>query len=309
MDLRDLEAFVAVVEHDGFRAAADALYLSQPSLTRRLQRLEQELGVELLERGPWGVRMTGHGEALLVGARRIMTTVAEVEASAVGAWGQTFTLGAAATAAGSYLAEFLSQWIPRHPDVRMVMIEDGAIRLRRRLADRECDVALVAAPVPAEFDSVPILSVAVQAVLPTDHPLSSAQEPLLVSELHGEPVLVNGASFLSTELFQSACRIAGVQPDVLYESSVGQTLAALAEAGLGIAVMTDNVDLRGFDLPRRPLHDAEGRPLGFDIHVAWSRARTLPPVLHEFVADLSAFTEPLRRGAEATRGGEAADPD
>lgn len=295
MDLRDLEAFVAVVEHDGFRAAADALYVSQPSLSRRLQRLEHDLGVELLERGPWGVRMTGHGEALLLGARRIITTIAEVEASAIGAWGQTFTLGAAATAAGSYLAQFLSRWIPEHRDARMLMIEDGATRLRRRLADRECDVALLAAPVPAEFDSRPVTRVGVQAVLPPSHPLAADGARLPVTRLHHEPVLVNGASFLSTELFHSACRVAGVQPDVLYESAVGQTLAALAEAGLGIAVMSDNVDLRGFDLPRRALEDAQGRPLEFDLHVAWSRSRSLPPILHEFVTDLVAFTEPRRR--------------
>lgn len=301
MELRDLDAFVAVVEHGGFRAAADVLYLSQPSLTRRLQRLEQDLGVELLERGPWGVRMTGHGEALLIGARRIRTTVAEVKASAVGAWGQTFTLGAAGTAAGSYLAAFLSRWIPEHPDARLSMIEDGATRLRRRLADRECDVALLAAPVPAEFDSLPITRVGVQAVLPRDHPLSSETTRLPIAELHRQPILVNGASFLSTELLHSSCRIAGVQPDVLYESSVGQTLAALAEAGLGIAVMSDNVDLRGFDLPRRPLQDAQGHPLEFDLHVAWSRERVLPPIVYEFVRDLSSFTEPLRDAAARTQ--------
>lgn len=295
MDLEDLEAFVAVVQYKGFRAAAEALYVSQPSLTRRLQRLEQGLGVQLLERGPWGVRMTGHGEALLVGARRIMTTVAEVEAATVGAWGQTFTLGAAATAAGSYLAAFLSQWIPEHRDARMLMIEDGATRLRRRLAERECDVALLAAPVPAEFDSVPITRVGVRAVLPPDHPLALQEGPLSVDALHRQPVLVNGASFLATELMHSACRVAGVQPDVVYESSVGQTLAALAEAGLGIAVISDNVDLRGFDLPLRGLQHADGRMLEFDLHVAWSRERALPPVLHEFVTDLVDFTRSLRR--------------
>lgn len=113
LDLRDLEAFVAVVEHGGFRAAADALFVSQPSLTRRVKRLEQDLGIDLLERGPWGLRLTGHGETLLTGARRVMTTMDEVRSSTIGAWGQSITLGAAATAAGSYLAAFISHWIPQ----------------------------------------------------------------------------------------------------------------------------------------------------------------------------------------------------
>jgi DNA-binding transcriptional LysR family regulator len=297
VELRDLEAFLSVVEHSGFRAAAEALFISQPSLTRRISRLEQELKVTLLERGPWGIRLTGHGEALLVGARRLMATVEEVRASTVGAWGQTIAVGAAATAAGSYLAEFLSDWIPSHPQARLTMIEDGAQRLRRRLADRECDAAILAAPIPSEFDSLPITRVGVHCILPRDHPLAMTDGPMTIEELDGQRVLVNGSMFLSTELMMSAARVAGIEPEVVYECSVGQTLAALAEAGLGVAVVSDSVDLRGFDLPKRPLHDADDHPLQFDLHIAWSRDRSLPPILYRFVEDLSEFTRHLRMRA------------
>lgn len=297
VELRDLEAFLSVVEHSGFRAAADALFISQPSLTRRIKRLEQELKVDLLERGPWGIRLTGHGEALVTGARRLMTTVEEVRASTVGAWGQTITVGAAATAAGSYLAGFLSNWIPSHPQARLNMIEDGAQRLRRRLADRECDAAILAAPIPSEFDSLPITRVGVHCIFPRNHPLATMSGPLAVGELEGQRVLVNGTTFLSTELLISSARVVGIEPEIVYECSSGQTLAALAEAGLGIAVVSDSVDLRGFDLPARPLHDAEGHHLEFDLHIAWSRDRSLPPILYRFVEDLSEFTRPLRMRA------------
>lgn len=294
MELHDIEAFVAVTKHGGFRPAAEALYVSQPSLTRRIKRLEGELEVELLERGPWGVRLTGHGEALLEGARRILSTVDEVRAATVGAWGETITIGAAATAAGSYLSGFLSAWIPRHPKARLTMIEDGALRLRRRLIDRECDAAILAAPISAEFDSLPITRVAVRAVFPRSHPLAQGKAPLSVSELDRQPILVNGSPFLSCELTLSACRVIGVQPEVVYECSVGQSLAALAEAGLGIAILSDNVDLRGFDLPSRPVCDGDMHPLQFDLHIAWLRDRSLPPILYRFAEDLSEFTRGLR---------------
>lgn len=296
VDLRDLEAFLAVVMHDGFRPAADALYVSQPSLTRRVKRLEDDLGVPLLDRGPWGIRLTGHGETLQIGARRLLDTVDEVRANTVGTWNHTFVLGAAATASGSYLAEFLSNWIPQHRDVRMTMIEDGAKRLRQRLWDRQCDVALLAAPIPRQFEALPITRVRVQAVPPPGHPLAGASGPLSVDELDCEDLLVNPPSFLSSELLRSACRIRGIQPEVVYESSVGQTLAALAEAGLGTAIMSDNVDLRGFDLPFRILMNGQGRSLKFDLYISWVRERRLPPILLDFARDLSAFTRPLRNG-------------
>lgn len=289
MELADLKAFIAVVEHNGFRRAAHALFVSQPSLTRRVNRLEEELGVPLLERGAWGLRLTGHGDALLSGARRVVGTVDEVRAAAMGAAGDTITIGCSATAAGSYLAAFLSRWIPTHPAVRVKMVEDGARGMRRRLSEHECEAAIVAAPVAPEFHSLPITRVTVQAVMPRSHRLATTQAPLRVDELDGEPVLLNGPSFLATELFLSACRVMAVRPDVVYECSSGQTLAALAEAGLGVAVVSDTVDRRGFDLPARALCDHDGRPLTFDLHVAWSRARSLHPVVHEFIAELSSY--------------------
>jgi DNA-binding transcriptional LysR family regulator len=294
VDVRDLEAYVAVVDHGGFRRAADALFVSQSSLTRRVARLEQDLGVTLLERGPHGLRMTGHGEVLLSGARRVMGALDEVRDAAVGTWRDSIRLGCTATAAGSYLTEFLSRWIPDHPATRVTMVEDGAQGLRRRLEERECDAAVVASPVPSGFQSLPVTRARVLAVLPPGHRLAGTGGPLRVDELDREPVLVNGPSFLATELLMSACRVASVEPEVVYECSVGQTLAALAEAGLGVAVISDTVDRRGFSLPTRPLCDRDGGLLTFELRVAWLRERPLPPVVREFVTSLSEFTRPLR---------------
>lgn len=297
MDIVDLETFLAVVEHNGFRRAADALFVSQPVVTRRIERLEQDLGVTLLERGPWGLRLTGHGRTLVGGASRVVRAVEEARADAVGATGTTIRLGCSATAAGSYLARFLSDWIPHHPSTRVTMIEDGASRMRRRLEADECDVAIVAAPGPAGYDSLPITTVVVQAVLPAAHPLAGETGPLDVAALHHQPVLLTGESYLSTELLMSACRLQAVEPDVVYRCSVGQTLAALAEAGLGIAVISDNVDRRGFDLLSRPLCDAAGNLLHFDLEIAWDRAGSAT-VVTDFAQDLSRFTRARRRRGE-----------
>jgi LysR family transcriptional activator of glutamate synthase operon len=143
--------------------------------------------------------------------------------------------------------------------------------------------------------------VVVQAVLPSAHPLARDTGPLDVAHLHRQPVLLTGRSYLSTELLLSACRLEAVEPDVVYQCSVGQTLAALAEAGLGIAVISDNVDRRGFDLPTRPLCDAAGKLLQFDLEIAWRRSGS-PDVVTDFAEELSRFTRGRRRsGARPTR--------
>lgn len=280
-------SFVAVVEYGGFNAAAEALNVAQPSLTRRLQRLESDLGVRLLERGPWGSRLTEQGSVFYNGARRILTTIEDVTAETSGAGSRTIRLGAAATAAGSYLAPRLANWLPEHPEVHLVLIEDGANRMRSRLEERECDTGIIAAPIPDHFNSRFITRVTVQALFPPSHPLTETREPLSVAQLQGERLLVNGDDFLSTDLLKAACRLAQVDLKIVYECRVGQTLAALAEGGLGIAVMGDSVDLRGFDLPRRYICDRAGNLLTFDLYLAWLRDRTLPTVVMELIETLT----------------------
>lgn len=306
MELADLQAFVAIAERGGFRAAADFLRVAQPALTRRVRRLEDELAVKLLERGPWGVRLTERGRQFLQGARRVLEAAEDVRRVGRGGLRHTIRLGAAATAAGSFLARFLATWIRAHPEVRLMMLEDGARNMRLRLAHRECDLGIVAAPIPLTFEHRFVTTVRVQALLPPGHPLAGSAEPLQVEALHGERVLVNGEGFLSTDLLRSACRLAGVGPEVVYQCSVGQTLAALAEAGLGIAIMGDSVDLRGFDLPRRYICDREGRVLSFDLHIAWLRDRDLPPVERQFVDNLVEYVQATRPPGAA--GGAAPPP-
>lgn len=301
MEQQNLEAFLAVVDHNGFRPAATALGLSQPAVSRRVQRLEEELGVPLLARSPRGIRLTGHGEALLEGCQRIRTTMQEVRTAVLGAWGQSITVGASATAAGSYLAPFLSTWMLENPEVRLTVVEDGALRLQRRLMRSECDVAILSSNATDEFESLPLARIGVDAVIPPGHRLGSSAGPLSIEELAGERVLVNGPSFLSRELLESACRVAGIQPLIVYASSVGQTLASLTEAGLGLSILSGNVDLRGFTLLRRPLHDINGQPLAFDLNISWPRDRRHAPIVYTFARQLSDFTAPLRPPGRSAR--------
>jgi DNA-binding transcriptional LysR family regulator len=122
-----------------------------------------------------------------------------------------------------------------------------------------------------------------------------------VTELHHEPVLVIGEQFRSTKLLQSACRLAAVEPEIVFECSAGPTLEALVRAGAGIGIVSDAVQrAREDDLVTRPLCDIDGRLLTFELHIAWVRSRILHPAVHEFTRDLSRFTAPIRE-AQATR--------
>ncbi|MCW2700828.1 MAG: LysR family transcriptional regulator [Blastococcus sp.] len=299
MDLDDLAAFLAVVEHRGFRRAAEATFISQPSLTRRITRLEQELKVTLLERGPRGIKLTSRGQALAGGAKRILAAVEETRATTSGSWTRDILIGCTPTSAGRYLSDFLVSWIPTHPHTRVQMVEDGPLHTRQRLIAHEVDAAIVAPPLEPEFDSLPITRAQLAALIPPGHRLGTETGPLSIEELHDEPVLLTGEQYLTSQLLTSSCRVAGVKPEVVFQCSVGNTLVSLTRAGLGISVLSSAVDHSSEGLLARPLCSADGRRLEFDLHIAWSRHRVSHPVLEEFAQGLSEFTRPLRQLAGA----------
>lgn len=285
---RDLQTFLSVASTGSFRLTAQRMYTSQPAVSRTVARLEQQLGVRLVERGPRGARLTADGAALTEHAHRIGSLMATMRTELEDGRGSRIRLGAAATAAGSYLAPFLAEWIPAHPKVQVEVIEDGAVRLRERLAGRECDLAIVPLPVGNDLEATPLAHLSVAVYFPVGHALDNGDSTITVDELEPYPLVVNSTGFLAGRAFMRECEAAGLFPRIVYRSDVGQTLAALAEAGLGVAVFGNTVDLRGFNLRSRLLHTQEGQALGFELGVAWHRWET-PEWIREFGSDLAAF--------------------
>ncbi|MEV0809794.1 LysR family transcriptional regulator [Micromonospora sp. NPDC050200] len=292
--LEDLRVFMAVARSGSFRSAASQMFTSQPTMSRSIARLEGQLGVPLLERGPRGVQVTTHGEVLLSAARRVLTAMADLRHDVSTPGSSTLRLGATATSARTILAPFLSRWIPDHPDIHVTAIEDSERRLHSRLENGDCDVAIISSPISPSLDSLHITTVQVIALFPPEHRMSGTDGPVSVVDLADERLLVNGESFPSTGLLMRAMDAAGIQINVVYECSAGQTLAAIAEAGLGVAVFGDTADLRGFALRRHQLLDAGGKPLTFDLYAAWMRDG-VPARIRDFAVELATSFRPARQ--------------
>ena len=307
IDVRDLEAFIGVVDHGGFRAAAEALFISQPALSRRIRNLETTLGVTLLDRGASGTRLTEHGRTLLEDARQVDVTLRSAVERARGAGAERIHFGATLGAMG-YVAPFLAEWSRQHPHTRVDVVADGVVSLRSLLRGNSCDVAIISGTVGQDLEALPFGHVEVIAILPADHPLGRSAEDLPLDLLHGERVMLNGPLYLSSLLFRTACTLQGVDADVIYESPVGQVLAAHAEAGLAIAICGDRTDLRGYDLPRRRIVDVSGQPLRFDLSVCWNPLRTNSDHVLAFARGLSSFEPDFFARRDARRTPEPLDP-
>ena len=144
-------------------------------------------------------------------------------------------------------------------------------------------------PIPDGFEHRELKAIALRALVPADHPLADAEGNVPVDELEPYPILLNSRGFLASQLVHAAFRLAEIEPKVVYESSVGQTLAALAENGSGVALLSDTVDLRGFDLVNRRIIGRDGEPIQFMLHLAWRPNLEGVPELQSLVDELTSF--------------------
>src|SRR5438477_5803282 len=149
MDLRQLNAVVAVAEYGSFSAAADALHTVQSNISTHVARLERELGCPLIDRAA-GCRLTEEGQAVVERARRVSAElealVADVAALRHEVTGNV-RLGVIGTTARWLVPRLLPAMAERHPKVHMVIVEATSTSLEPQLADR-LDLAVVNLPVP-----------------------------------------------------------------------------------------------------------------------------------------------------------------
>jgi len=177
LELRDFELFVGVAEAGGFRRGAIRLRVKQSVISRRIQKLEDLLGVSLFERWPGGSRLTNAGELLLAEARLIIAKVGSTVRS-LGANGSAaeglLRIGVGASVSTGFMRELLRSWVAEHPHVALELVEAEPREHLAGIADRRFDVTFVSGLLDRDpFDVEKLWDEPVCAALPSAHPLVS----------------------------------------------------------------------------------------------------------------------------------------
>lgn len=149
MTFDQIKTFLWVARLGGFRKAAERLNLSQPAVSTRISKLEQELRVPLFERGPGELVLTKHGTLMLSYAEQMMFVEEEIKqrvANPSEAEG-LFRVGAAETIAQAWLPDFLKAFSEHYPRVSVDLTVDISLNLRSKLLERKLDLALLMGPV------------------------------------------------------------------------------------------------------------------------------------------------------------------
>lgn len=240
LNLHLLEQFVALARTKNFTRAADELHLSQPALSRAIQKLEDQLGSPLFERKPREVVLTDLGELLLERAKEILQLMEDTisELSEAGRRGR-IRLGAIPTIAPYFLPGLLHAFAKKHPDVLVVVQEDTTENLVRRCSHGEIDLAILAQPVIARHLEVePLFEEELLLVVPVDHPLASARS-VKIEALEGFPFVTLNEAHCLSENIASFCRKQSVQPVTVERTSQLATVQELVALDHGISIVPE----------------------------------------------------------------------
>ncbi len=170
MDLRQLRAFVAVVDAGTFTDAARELDLTQASVSRSVAALEAALGVRLLQRSTRHVALTTTGTQVLAGARRVLDEVAHLH-RIVEQSGTELRIGYAWSALGRHTRRVQKAWAARHPGLPLVFVQSNSVTAG--LTDGTADVAVLRRPIDdARFDTALLGTELRYGVVATDNPLA-----------------------------------------------------------------------------------------------------------------------------------------
>ncbi|CAN5784989.1 LysR substrate-binding domain-containing protein [soil metagenome] len=296
MELRHLRYFVAVAEALNFTRAAAQLRLAQPSLSRQIQDLEEELGVRLLHRSRQGVSLSLAGKSFLADAKRVLAHAAAIVEAVQSLERQEkreLNIGYVASLIYDLLPATLAAFQISFPNVPVHLFDMTCGDQLRALADGKIDLAFVGSWAVRErsgLQSRPIAAYQTVAALPKNHHLAR-RSTVKLKEL--EPMFFIGISEQSRPGYRQwlveICGQAGYRPKVLQEAEFERALLQVVAGGLGIALLPEPVTkIPQPDVVFRPLRPALVTPFW----IAW-REEDRSPALQAYVDVVAQFDRRL----------------
>ena len=247
MELRQIEYFVVVARHQNFSHAATAIGVAQPALSQQVKRLEEELGVLLLDRTSRPVKVTDAGVAFLARAERMLAEarLAKDEMREFAGVGRgKLVIGALPTLAAFWLPAVLALFHSLHPRIAIVVREENTEELARLLGIGRLDLAVLHDVPGLDSDDASHRAIMMErlfdeelvAIVSPRHPLAKGTSVELAA-LRNEPFILLAHGSGLTHTIMAATTAEGFTPQVVAESTSMTTLRGLVSSGLGVSVV------------------------------------------------------------------------
>lgn len=260
MNLRDLGYLVALADHRHFGKAAAACFVSQPTLSTQIRKLEEELGVVLVERAPRKVMLTPAGRDAAERARRILDAVAQMKEAARRSQDPeagTVRLGMFPTLGPYLLPHVVPDIRARFPQLELLLVEEKSDVLLAQLHEGRLDAALLALPVEDEQLQVEFLfEEPFVLAVPVAHALAR-RKSLSLKDLADQRLLLLADGHCLREQALDVCQLAGSGEKSGFQATSLETLRQMVAAGVGVTLLpalavqppvahSDDIRLLGF---------------------------------------------------------------
>jgi LysR family transcriptional regulator, transcription activator of glutamate synthase operon len=285
MDLRQLRTLVALAEDPHFTRTAARLHLAQPALSQQIRRLEDEVGLPLVDRTTRRVALTDAGLLLAERARRALSELEAAQAELAdlaGVRSGRVVIGSMQSLGPFDLSILLAAFNARHPAVELSVregVSDALMDWVRADAVDLAFVSLTSQMEPEGLDVLPLLTEPLAVLLPPGHPLATRKR-LRMEDLRAERFITFGEGAGLRHIVDSAAEQGGFAIDIAFETNEVERARAMVARGLGVTIVPLSDTLRGGP----PVASVVLKPaLTRDVTLVWRRGRRPAPAARAFL--------------------------
>ncbi|HET8885916.1 MAG TPA: LysR substrate-binding domain-containing protein [Salinimicrobium sp.] len=300
MTITQLHYVLAVAEYKNFTKAAQKIFVTQPTLSMQIQKLEDELGIQIFNRGKQPIELTEVGEKVVQQARNIVAEsnrIQDIVDQQKGFIGGSFRLGIIPTVMPTLLPMFLNNFIKKYPKVKLKIEELNTESIVEKIKDGHLDAAIAATPLELpEIKERPLYYEPFVAYVPSGHRLYG-KKALEVNELEIEDILLLEDGHCFKDGIINLCHATKSFKDDHFQLESGsfETLIKLSNEGLGMTLLPylHTLDLKeGF---KKNLHSFEEPVPAREISLIYSSSGLKIQIIEALIASISGIV----RGAIA----------
>lgn len=244
MDIRHLQYVLELARTSSFTKAAEELHITQPTLSKMIKNLEDELGIELFSRIGKRVELTEEGKIIWGKAQEIVNSFSDLQREIndlTHLHKGTIRIGLPPMAGASFFPTVIRRFRERYPGVTIQMVEDGSLKIESEVAGGSLDMGVVLLPTNVElFETYTIIKENLRLLVHPTHRLAQRKEAAL-AELAEETFILFREDFALHDKIITECIGAGFEPQVLYKSSQWDFIGEMVAENLGIALLPEPI--------------------------------------------------------------------
>lgn len=285
MDILHLTYFLEVARQKSFTKASQTLHVSQPSISKVIKTLENELGVTLLERSGREVELTDAGEAVFKRVQRVVSEFKNLTnelSDVIDLKRGEVIIGLPPMIGARFFPKPIAQFRQAYPLIQLKLIEEGAKQIEASVQDGTLDLGVVALPGSREdFETFAFLNEPLRVVLYRDHPLAH-HASLSLAMLSQESFVLYREDFSLFDHILRQCALNGFEPRIACQSSQWDFIAEMVGAKLGIALLPETI-CKGLDAQRFITIPLTNPVIPWNLAIIWKKDRYLSFAAREWL--------------------------